>query len=274
MRRILVISSHVAYGSIGLAPMIAPLQQAGIEIVALPTIVLSNHPGHAHCAGKPIAATSLAEMTGALDANGWLGGFDAVLSGYLPSAAHVAWVQTVVQRLRELNPHLLYICDPILGDDPGGLYIDITAAEALRAKLVRIADVLTPNRFELAWLAGIKVRSAKDAISAARRLTAQKIIATSIPSGSAELATILVDDSAALVTAVRKMDRVPHGTGDLFAGLLAAKLLQGAVDSDALGYAVGGVKHALDVSRDSDRLLLPLIDWKSGIEQPRVECLA
>jgi pyridoxine kinase len=254
--------------------MIAPLQQAGIEIVALPTIVLSNHPGHDHCAGKPIAATSLAEMTGALDANGWLCGFDAVLSGYLPSAAHVAWVQTIVQRLRELNPHLLYICDPILGDDPGGLYIDIAAAEALRAKLVRIADVLTPNRFELAWLAGIKVRSIKDAVSAARRLSAQKIIATSIPSRSAELAIVLVNDGAALVTAVRKMESVPHGTGDLFAGLLAAKLLQGAANSDALGYAVGGVKHALDVSRDSDRLLLPLIDWKGGIKQPRVECLA
>jgi pyridoxine kinase len=169
---------------------------------------------------------------------------------------------------------LLYICDPILGDDPGGLYIDIAAAEALRAKLVRIADVLTPNRFELAWLAGIKVRSAKDAVSAARRLSAQKIIATSIPSGSAGLATVLVDDSAALVTTVRKMERVPHGTGDLFAGLFAAKLLQGAANSDALGYAVGGVQHALNVSRDSDRLLLPLIDWKSGFAQPQIESLA
>jgi pyridoxine kinase len=92
--------------------------------------------------------------------------------------------------------------------------------------------------------------------------------------GSSDLATVLVDGDAAFAAAVQKIDRVPHGTGDLFAGLLAAKLLQGVANSDALGYAVGGVKHALDVSRESDRLLLPLIDWKNGIEQPRIECLA
>ena len=51
MRRILVISSHVAQDTVGLTPTIAPLQRAGIEVVALPTVVLSNHPAREHCAG-------------------------------------------------------------------------------------------------------------------------------------------------------------------------------------------------------------------------------
>ena len=59
----------------------------------LPTIVLSNHPGIARVAGKALEPALLADMTAALDANGWLGTFDAILSGYLPSAGHVAWVQ-------------------------------------------------------------------------------------------------------------------------------------------------------------------------------------
>jgi pyridoxine kinase len=278
MRQILVISSHVAYGTIGLAPMVAPLQQAGIEVTTLPTIVLSNHPGLPRVAGKAFESALLEDMTAALDANGWLGTFDAVLSGYLPSAGHVAWVRAVVERLRELNPSVVYVCDPILGDDPDGLYIDDAAAEAVREMLLPVADVLTPNRFELAWLSGVDVQSVEDAVSAARILARPKLAATSIPSGipsrRAELANVLITERGVLVGKVEKLDRVPHGTGDLFAGLFTAELLQGAPDAAALGRAAGGVKHALDVSHGSDRLLLSMMDWTHGIEPARIESLS
>ena len=274
MRQILVISSHVAYGTIGLTPMVAPLQQAGIEVTTLPTIVLSNHPGLRRVAGKAVEPALLEDMTAALDANGWLGTFDAILSGYLPSAGHVAWVKAVVERLRELNPSVVYVCDPILGDDPVGLYIDDAAAVAVRDTLVPVADVLTPNRFELAWLSGVDVQSVQDSVSAARILARPKLAATSIPSGRAELANLLFTERGVLVGKVEKLDRVPHGTGDLFAGLLTAELLQGAPDAAALGRAAGGVKHALDISRDSDRLLLSMMNWTHGIEPARIESLS
>jgi pyridoxine kinase len=278
MRQILVISSHVAYGTIGLAPTVAPLQQAGIEVTTLPTIVLSNHPGLPRVAGKAVEPVLLEDMTAALDANGWLGTFDAILSGYLPSAEHAAWVRAVVERLRELNPAVVYVCDPILGDDPDGLYIDDAAAEAVREMLLPVADVLTPNRFELAWLSGVDVQSVEDAVSAARILARPKLAATSIPSGipsrRAELANVLITERGVLVGKVEKLDRVPHGTGDLFAGLFTAELLQGAPDAAALGRAAGGVKHALDVSHGSDRLLLSMMDWTHGIEPARIESLS
>ena len=274
MRSILVISSHVAYGTVGLTAMVAPLQQAGLEVTMLPTIVLSNHVGHRRFAGKVLEPALLGDMTAALDANGWLGSFDAILSGYLPSAGHVAWVQGVVARLRELNPDALYVCDPIFGDDPHGLYIEADAANAVRERLVPAADVLTPNRFELAWLSGIDVQSVKDAVSAARVLARPKLAATSIPSGPAELANVLVAEERVFVAKVEKMDRVPHGTGDLFAGFLTAELLNGPPDAMVLGRAAGGVKHALDVSRGRDRLLLSLMDWINGIEPTHVESLS
>jgi pyridoxine kinase len=274
MRRILVISSHVAYGTVGLAAMVAPLHQAGLEVTMLATIVLSNHPGHQRFAGKVLEPALLQNMTAALDANGWLGTFDAILSGYLPSTGHVAWVQAVVARLRELNPDAVYVCDPILGDDPHGLYIDADAANAVRERLVAAADVLTPNRFELAWLSGIDVQSVNDAVSAARVLALPKLAATSIPSGPAELANVLVAEERVFVAKVEKLDHVPHGTGDLFAGLFTAGLLNGEPDSAALARAAGGVKHALDLSRGSDHLLLSLMVWTDGIEPVPVESLS
>ncbi|HEY8194898.1 MAG TPA: pyridoxal kinase [Hyphomicrobium sp.] len=261
MLRILVISSHVAQDTVGLAPTIAPLQHAGIEVVTLPTVVLSNHPARAVCAGTVLEPAVLEKMTAAMDTNGWLGTFDAVLSGYLPSPGHVAWIARLVERMRSLNPGVLYVCDPILGDDPEGLYIDAAAAVAVRDKLLPIADVLTPNRFELSWLAGIEVRSVDDATRAASALARPIIAATSIPAGPAELANVLLNNGTTHVGKVEKLPDVPHGTGDLFAGFLTARLMRGASVTDAWNHAIHGVSYGLEASRGSDRLLLPLIDW-------------
>jgi pyridoxine kinase len=54
MRRILMISSYVARDPVGITATAAPLQTAGIEVVAVPTIVLSNHPIRAHIAGTAL----------------------------------------------------------------------------------------------------------------------------------------------------------------------------------------------------------------------------
>ena len=261
MRRILVISSHVAQDTVGLTPTIAPLQRAGIEVVALPTVVLSNHPAREHCAGVILEPAVLEKMTAAIEANGWLGGFDAVLSGYLPSAGQATWVAHLVKRMRELNPLIVYICDPILGDDPEGLYVDAAAAAVVRDTLVPLADILTPNRFELGWLARADVQSVEDATQAALALPCPIVAATSIPAGAEELANVLVTSGSALVNKVEKLADVPHGTGDLFAGFLMARLLRGASVTDAWNHAIQGVAYGVEASRGSDRLMLQLIDW-------------
>ena len=179
-----------------------------------------------------------------------------------------------VRRLRGGNLDLLYICDPILGDDPSGLYLDANAASAIRDLLLPLADLATPNRFELAWLSGVEVRSVDEAISAALVLGRPALAATPIPEGPAHLTNVFVADGEAFIGKVDKLEDVPHGTGDLFTGLLTSKLLAGAPAVSALGYAVGGVKHAVDVSRGSDRLLLALMDWSNGIIPAQIDRLA
>ncbi|MBA2126102.1 pyridoxal kinase [Hyphomicrobium methylovorum] len=256
MTRILVISSYVAFDPIGLAPAVAPMQRAGFDVVQLPTIVLSNHPAREHVGGTRITPTILGEMTDAIEANRWLGTFDAIYSGYLPSLAHVQWVRDLVTHLRALNPAITYICDPIIGDDPEGVYIDDAAAEAVRDALVPMADILTPNRFELGWLTGQNILSVQDAMRAAATLGRPTMAATSIPVGVAKLANILLSDGRVIMREVTKLPDVPHGTGDLFAGLLISDLLQGRSAEAALTHAVASVEAVLTASRGQDRLLL------------------
>jgi pyridoxine kinase len=200
-------------------------------------------------------------MTEAIEANGWLGTFDAVLSGYLPTPGHAAWIARLVQRMRELYPPVVYVCDPILGDDPTGLYIDPEAAAVVRDKLAPVADILTPNRFELSWLSRRDVQSVDDATEAALSLDRPIVAATSIPVSETELANVLVSNGNALVSTVEKLSDIPHGTGDLFTGFLTARLLRGASISDAWTHAIQGVRFGLEASQGSDRLMLPLIDW-------------
>jgi pyridoxine kinase len=270
MPRLLMISSYVARDPVGLTATMPPLQRAGIEVVGLPTVVLSNHPIRPHIAGMTLDPALLDDMIGALEKNGWLGNFDAVFSGYLPSAGHVELVAATVKRMRGLNPALTYICDPIFGDDPKGHYIDEQAAGATRDLLLPLADVLTPNRFELSWLSGVDVKSRTDALEAISRLDRPMVAGTSIPDGPSQLATVLVAGDEAFIGSVAKWSDVPHGTGDIFAGCLTAKLMLGQSPKQALGYAIAGVRRTLEVSRGSDRLLPHLVDWENDFSPDEI----
>ncbi len=274
MPRILMISSYVARDPVGLTATTPPLLASGIEVVGLPTVVLSNHPIRAHIAGIALDPRLLSDMVTALDDNGWLASFDAVFSGYLPSIQHVEVVAAAVKRLRALKSSATYVCDPIFGDDPAGFYIDERSAHGIRDLLLPMADVLTPNRFELSWLSGREVNSPSDAIEAISRLDRPIVAGTSIPDGPASLATVLDARGQAFVGRVEKWNDVPHGTGDIFAGCLTAKLMLGERPEAALAYAIAGVREALTVSRGIDHLLPNLVDWAHGITLVPIETLS
>jgi pyridoxine kinase len=197
MARILALSSWVAAGHVGLSAATPALQRLGHEVMALPTIVLSNHKAWPACAGAPVPPGQLSAMLGALDANGWLAGLSAMLVGYLPTADHAAFAAEAIRMARARSPGLRVVVDPILGDDPKGLYLPEPAAEALAATVAPLADILTPNRFELSWLAGRPVRDEADAAAAAAALAAPLVLVTSPPFGEGVTGCLAVSAAGA-----------------------------------------------------------------------------
>lgn len=232
MARVLVISSFLAHGRVGLGASVPVLQVLGHEVIQLPAVMLSNHPGHAAVAGQPVAPEHLAAMLAALKANGWLRDIAAIVTGYLPSPGHVYFAAQTVREVRDVNPQALYICDPILGDDPKGLYIDARAASATRDRLVPVADVITPNRFELAWLTGQPVTDLEQCRTAAGALGCGAVLATSIPAGTGRegshlIANVLVNAAEVSTLTTPRRESVPHGTGDVLTALIAGQLASG-----------------------------------------------
>ncbi|MGB4866062.1 MAG: PfkB family carbohydrate kinase [Hyphomicrobium sp.] len=254
MKRVLVISSFVAKGSVGLQATLPALRGNAIEPIAIPTVVLSNHPGFKACAGTPVAPGTLEAMVDALEANGWLAGLDAVFTGYLPSVSHVQWAKRTVERVLRANPTAIYVADPVLGDDPGGLYIGRDVADAVRSELLALAKLITPNRFELSWLADRPVTDAETAIAAARHLNVAMIAATSIPTRHSDLANLLISGDGCATQTVRCQPSAPHGTGDYFAGALTAQILIGKRGADALSAATEQTAAIIEASQNSPHL--------------------
>ena len=257
MPRVVALSSHVAFGSVGLAAIVPALQWLGHEVIAVPTVVLSNHPGYPRVAGEAVPAPQIEAMLEAMDANGWLADTTAaVLTGYLPSPAHVAVARAAVERVQRANPQALYLCDPVFGDEPDGIYLPAETASAIRDELLPLASIATPNRFELAWLTGLPVNDLTEARSAAQALGVPTVLATSIPASENRLATMLAKGGDAIACYVRRRSEAPHGTGDL----LSAMFLGNHLNAFSLSYSLGAAASAVDatIAASMGRNELPL----------------
>lgn len=256
MPTLLSLSSQVAQGHVGHSANIFVWQRLGMDIIALPTVLLSNRPDLPRSAGERIRPELLEDMLDAIEANGWFGRVDAVFTGYLPSADHVFLAARLVQRMKIKNSALIYCCDPILGDHPDGLYVAEEAALALKSALVPLASVLTPNRFELEWLTGAPVLTRDQALKAARNLPGL-VLATSAPSDTDDtLVNLLVDRTQAWQATVNLRQAVPHGTGDFIAALFLAYLLRDCAPPNALARAISGVEAVIAASDGVDDLNL------------------
>ncbi len=262
---IISIQSEVVYGHVGNSAARFALQRLGFEVWALPTTLLSNHPGHKRFRGEAVPAARLRQLVDGLAENGWLKRCAGILSGYLASPDQADVVADAVAQVKQANPAALFLCDPVFGDDDGA-YAAAGVAEAMARRLVPLADIVTPNRFELASLAARSITDAATAVSAAQAIGRREVLATSVPFGPSEIGSLVVTPSVAVVTRTQKLDGVPHGTGDLMSALYLAARLDALPPRAALERAASAT-HAIilaSIAAGSDELAL--IDAQDNLQ--------
>jgi len=257
MAKVLSISSQVVYGHVGNSATAFIMQRMGHDVLPVPTILLSNRPGYKAIAGEPVAVEKLDALLCAAWENGWLADLDAVLTGYMPTPGHAELSREWITKIRAANPATIFLCDPILGDTPSGLYIGEQTAVAVRDALLPIADIVTPNQFELGWLTKRPIASPASAVAAAQALARPTVVVTSAPSGKPEtLANILVKGGEVFATTSPRRAVKAHGTGDVFAAILLAHKLNGFIASAALRAATAAIDHVIEKSDGRDELAL------------------
>ena len=269
---ILTIHSHVACGHVGNAATVYPLQRMGHEVWPVHTVLLSHHPGYGGWHGAHVAANDVTAVLKGLEAHEVLERCAGVLTGYLGTVAVGEAVLAGWYDVRAANPNVIIACDPILGDEAEGLYVPDALTAFYRNHAVPAADVIFPNRFELALLSGHDVRDITSAVAAARVIMAQgpsTVVVTSVPVRQG-LATVLVGKNGSWATVTPRLETPVKGAGDLLAALWLGYVLG---DSDtaavALGRAVSDVFSLLEKATDELLQELSLPTFTPAMRPPR-----
>jgi pyridoxine kinase len=257
-RAVIVVSSHVARGSVGNRAAVFALETLGFPVWAVPTIILPYHLGHGPGTKIVPPPDKFAALMKDLERAPWLGEVAGVLSGFLGDAEQADAVASLVRAVKARNPRALYVCDPVMGD-LGGLYVPVAVAEALRDRLLPIADIATPNRYELEWITGAKLDTTGQVMAAALEAGPPTMLVTSAPSLMAGgTGNLLLTPSEALLVEHRIIEKPPHGLGDLTGAVFLARLLAGNTTAKALQHTTAAVFEILarTTKRGADELTL------------------
>ncbi len=287
--RILSIQSSVAYGHVGNSAATFPLQRLGHEVWPVLTVHFSNHTGYGSWRGQVLDPAVVADVIEGIADLGVLGTVDAVLTGYQGSPGVAEVVLRTVGRVRAANPDVVYCCDPVLGDVDRGMFVLPGLPELMRDEVVPIADVVTPNAFELAYLAGVSldeiahVDGLLAAVERVRALGPSTVLVTSVEltgpgvsgaggretPGPAQIGMLAVDPTGAFLVRTPRLPIEVNGAGDVTAALFLAHLSSGI--QPALGRVASSVHAILRRTAASGAREIQLIQAQDEIAQPACE---
>jgi pyridoxine kinase len=279
---VISIQSQVAYGHVGNSAAVFPMQMHGIDVIAVPTTLLSNRPGYPTIRGRVLDAQLVADLLLGIEERGAVDTAQMILSGYLGSPGIAAVVADFVKRAKAKNPALRYCCDPVLGDRDRGLFVHADIPPQVADRLCPLADIVTPNHFEFEYLSGAKAATIDQVIEAARALMAHgpsTVVVTSAelsdtPRG--EIETLAIERTKAWRLRTPKLPISPNGAGDLFAALLVAARVRGNDTPDALSHAASAIFAVLERTAARGTEEMRIVESAELIVHPqrKFECIA
>ena len=266
------IQSAVAYGHVGNSAAVFPLQRLGFEVWPVNTVLFSNHTGYGAWRGRVVGLDWVEEIIEGMADRGAIKHTRAVLSGYLGDPALGAAVLRVVERVRRARPDMVYACDPVMGDDGRGFFVKAGIPEFFRDRAMAVADIVTPNQFELGWLAGGPVHDLADALDASVALRARGpkiVVCTSLTmEDAAELGVLAQSAEGSWLCRTPRLPIALSGTGDAFTALfLGAWLETGRIEA-ALEHAVAAMFALVDATHRAGARELALIAAQDQLVAP------
>jgi pyridoxine kinase len=280
---ILSIQSQVVFGHVGNSATTFPLQCLGHEVWSVPTAILSNHAGYPDVGGQVMPAETVSDLLRGLDHRGVFSKCDLTVSGYLGNPELAALITNTVGQVRAANPDMLYCCDPVMGDDGAGLYVDAALPEHFRTTALPVADIATPNLYELTLLCGLeagmlKAASARDIVTAGRKLLSQMRPGAAVMVTSADhrdmdpasIAVVAFNESEAWCVETPRLvfPAEPHGAGDLLSALFGASIAAHRPLAGALEDSVDTVFAVLSETAQRGGTELELVAARDGIVSP------
>ncbi len=271
---ILSIQSHVAYGHVGNSAAVFPLQRMGVEVWPVDTVQFSNHTGYGQWRGEVFGGSLIRDVVNGIKQRGVLAECDGVLSGYIGSAEIGAAILDAVVTVKRANPVAKYCCDPVIGDVGRGMFVRKGVAAFIRSKAVPAADIITPNQFELEYLANRECKRLNDvraALKTVHELRPRVIMVTSLhvedtPEDAVDL--LASDSKACFRVRTRRLPQKMNGAGDVIAALFFAHYLRGGRIDEALSKSASAVFGLLAKTAEAGTPELQLISAQDEFVNP------
>ena len=196
---------------------------------------------------EPVAASFVVAQIEAVLADLHVG---AIKTGML---ANAGIVEAVAHCLRAA-PRRPLVVDPVMVATSGDLLLEADAVETIKRQLIPLANLITPNLPEAAWLLGAKpAGDDAQAIEHAKALHALGCGAVLLKGGhgAGETAVDILCDGEGVERFVRPRIDTPHshGTGCTLSAAIAALLAQGVALREAVARAKAYVWQALEAGR-------------------------
>ncbi len=271
MATVLSVQSWVACGVVGNCAALFPLQRLGIETWSLNTVAFSNHTGYGKWRGDAVPTRIIDSLFEGIAELGVLPRCDAMLSGYLGEPEVGPLLLDIVARVKTANPSALYCCDPVMGDFGPGWYVRGGIPEWYRDRALAVADIATPNRFELEWLTGTRigtVAEAAEAAAALRRLGPRIVLVTSLEPASDRLAVLAAAPDGEWAVETPRLDIEATGCGDAMAALFLGWLLKGRAVPEALALTVAAIWGVVEATLAAGGGELALVAAQDELVRP------
>ncbi|WP_175986253.1 pyridoxal kinase PdxY [Microbacterium tenebrionis] len=278
--KILSIQSAVAYGHVGNSAAVFPLQRIGVDVLPVYTVNFSNHTGYGAWRGPLIDPADVRDVITGIEERGVFGQVDAILSGYQGGEGIGDVIIDAVARVKAANPDAVYACDPVMGNAKSGCFVAPAIPELLREKVVPVADIITPNQFELGFLTRTEpdtLESTLESVDLARAMGPRTVLVTSVERPDREEGTIemlAVDDDGAWIVQTPFLPMKANGSGDVTAALFTAHYVSTGSAQTALERTASSVFDLLKLTLESGERELQLIEAQESYAHPKMQFAA
>lgn len=271
---ILSIQSHVAYGHVGNSAAVFPLQRAGHEVWPIHTVNFSNHTGYGDWGGLMISAADVTAQVDGVERRGVFPHIDAILSGYQGGPDIASAIIYAVTRVKAENPQALYACDPVMGNEKSGCFVSEEIPPLLRDKVVPVADIITPNQFELGYLTSQKVETLNETLEAvkiAQDMGPQVVLVTSVRTEDTpadHIDMLAVDGEQVFRVRTPFLPFKRNGSGDVTAALFTGHYVETGDAAIALQRTASSVFELLEATFEADEKELQLVQVQDVFAKP------
>lgn len=245
-KKIAVINDFSGFGRCSIAVALPIISAMKIQCCPLPTALFSNHTGF-----DSFYWTDCTEhMQAYADEWGKLGlRFHGIATGFLGSAAQIDLVEAFLRRFDTQETQILV--DPVMGDY-GALYPTYSPELARNmARLVKYADILTPNLTEACILTGTQYKpmpEEQELLEMCHMLSVMgpdRVVISGLDYGNALGNYIFEKGQTAQLLKVPKVGIFRSGTGDVFSSILIADCVNGVSFTDSVAKAALFISKAL-----------------------------